>query len=158
MAQSLRFGWFTHKEQRQLAWDCTGQGCNLACEFCWQANRSGWLGSPCSSSSPRTSSSEPDLTNQPPHGHQNDEPDHGHSELREAKLPIRHFCEWIEVSALPLIARYLAQGDRRQNCMADVKANQPEQLVEAEPPLYFGILASEIHKARGVSIPGSIKM
>jgi hypothetical protein len=63
----------------------------------------------CSSSSPRTSSSEPDLTNQPPHGHQNDEPDHGHSELRDAKLPIRHFCEWIEASALPLIARYLAQ-------------------------------------------------
>jgi uncharacterized Fe-S cluster-containing radical SAM superfamily protein len=46
MAQSLRFGWFTHKEQRQLAGGFAGQGCNLACAFCWQANNSGWLGSP----------------------------------------------------------------------------------------------------------------
>jgi len=33
MAQSLRFAWFTHKEQRQLAACFANEGLNLAREF-----------------------------------------------------------------------------------------------------------------------------
>ena len=37
----MRFGWFTHKEQRQLALCLADEGFNLAREFCWHAKRNG---------------------------------------------------------------------------------------------------------------------
>jgi hypothetical protein len=61
MAQSLRFGWFTHKEQRQLAGFSMREP-----RLRFAGRRESWLGSLVVDL--LTPSSKPGLTNELPHG------------------------------------------------------------------------------------------